>query len=325
MTAHKNLHVKLRWGGILLFVGSAVLSVALSASGPQTSFLIISDWGYLAAGNPEQQNTARALADYALKSGISFAAVLVGGDNFKEKLAGPNDPNFRKAFEDMYDVKALHIPFYTIFGSHDYEYGGEAAELEYGLRHPDSRWKMPARWYRLDLPTAAPLVTVLMLDSNQDMLTKEQWQAQIRWMDQELAKPRKAPWTICFGHHPLFSDGRHGDSAEMQAAWGAMLKKYRIDFYICGHDHVLQHLQVPGWPTTFLISGGGGENTNRPVPGNRGPFVRAAHGFASMQFDALTAKVSLIDDKCAILHTFERDRNGAIRVLNTTPSSKPSK
>ncbi|MBZ5497376.1 MAG: metallophosphoesterase [Acidobacteriia bacterium] len=192
-----------------------------------------------------------------------------------------------------------------------------AAELEYGRKHPESRWKMPGRWYRPDLPSGTPLVTILMLDSNRDTLTKEQWQAHIRWMDEELAKPCKTAWTLSFRHHPLFSDGRHGDSTAMQTAWGAILKKYNVDLYLSGHDHVLQHLQMPGRPTAFVISGGGGDNTNRPVNGNRGRFVRATHGFAALQFGTQSVKVSL--------HVFERDRTGAIRILNTTPGSGPSK
>jgi hypothetical protein len=182
---------------------------------------------------------------------------------------------------------------------------------------------MPGHWYRLDLPPAEPLVTVFMLDSNRDALGKKQWQAQLQWLDDELAKPRKSLWTVCLGHHPLFSDGQHGDDTALQAAWGPLLKKHKVDFYLSGHDHTLQHLQAPEWATTFVVSGGGGENTKRSIAGKRGPFIRAIHGFAVLQFGAARAKVSLIDDTGAVLHVFERDRSGAIRIISTTPSDTP--
>ena len=71
----------------------------------------------------------------------------------------------------------------------------------------DSRWKLPAKWYRVDLPTDRPLVTVLMLDSNKPLLGEQQWRNQLDWIEQELSKPRTAAWTICCAHHPLYSNG----------------------------------------------------------------------------------------------------------------------
>ena len=292
---------------------------------PQVKLFVAGDLGFNSAanGNLDQQKTARAMAAYAAKSLHAFDATLLCGDSFKVKLAGPDDPQFRQGFEEMYDAQALKMPFLAVLGNHDYEYKSAAAQLEYAAKHPDSRWKMPGRWYRLNLPAAQPLVTVLMLDSNRDVVGKEQWQSQLRWLDEELCKPRKAAWTICLAHHPLFSDGQHGDNAALQAAWGPLLRKHKVDFYLSGHDHILQHLQMPDWPSTFIISGGGGENTKRSITGSRGPFIRAVHGFAVMQFSTRSAKVSLVDDTGTLLHVFERGRKGEIGILSTTPSDKP--
>jgi tartrate-resistant acid phosphatase type 5 len=308
----------------VLYVTVVSAAVSEVPSPPQANVLFIGDWGFSPPRTRtlDQQKTARAMADYARQSRTAFDAVLVGGDNFKAKLLGPEDPQFREAFEEMYDATALGIPFYAVLGSHDYEYRAAAAELEYSRQHPGSRWKMPDRWYRLDVPSAAPLVTILMLDSDRTELGKDLWQTQTRWMEEELSKPRKSAWTVCLGHHPLFSDGQHGDDKAMQAAWGPVMKKHKVDFYLSGHDHILQHLQRPGWPTTFVISGGGGENTNRPINGNRGPFVRAVHGFAVLRFTEISAKVSLIDESGKVLHAFERDRAAEIRILSSTPSDK---
>jgi tartrate-resistant acid phosphatase type 5 len=303
---------------------AAVASASPAVPGAQANLLFVSDWGFTppAKPGPEQTNTAQAMAAFVRLNKVTLDAVLVGGDNFKAKLVGPDDPNFVRAFEHTYDPKQITAPFYAIFGSHDYEYKAADAQLEYSRRHPDARWKMPGRWYRLDLPAAAPLVTVLMLDTDRDVLSKTDWEKQLRWMDEELSKPRQAAWTVCLGHHPLFSDGRHRDNAAMQAALGPLLKKYQVDFYLAGHDHVLNHLQIPGWGTTFVISGGGGENTNRPLASNRDHFVKAAHGFAALQFSATAAKASLVDDAGAVLHVFERDRARQMRVLQTSPSEK---
>jgi tartrate-resistant acid phosphatase type 5 len=319
---------KVRLPAILLCVFFAVAALASAvpreAPEPQVNLLVVGDSGF---GQPEllsdQQNTASAMAAYAGKAPFTFDAALVCGDNFKVRLTGPDDPQFRKGFEEMYDAKALNMPFYAVLGNHDYEYGAAAAELEHRTTRPASRWKMPAHWYRLEFPMAEPLVTVLMLDSNRESVGKEQWQAQLRWLEEELAKPRKSVWLLCLAHHPLFSDGQHGDASALHSAWGRLLKKYKVDFYLSGHDHVLQHLQLPDWPSTFIVSGGGGENTKHPITGKRGPFIRATHGFAVLRFGTRSARVSLIDATGAVLHAFERDLSGDIRIISTTPSDKP--
>ena len=298
---------------------------SLAAAEPHANLLIVGDWGF---GPPLTQNVAmrqvaQAMAAYVRHSQTPFDGVLVVGDNFRARLAGADDPQFREAFERMYDSKDLPMPFYAVFGAHDYEYGANTAELAYARAHPESRWKLPGPWYRLDLPPAAPLVTVLMTDSDREWLGKDAWRAQLRWLDDELGKPRSSPWMICVSHHPLFSDGWHGDNLALKAAWGPTLKKHRVDFHISGHDHVLQHLELPGWATTFLTSGGGGEDTTRPLLGKRGPFIGAIHGFIAMRFTARTARVSLIDDSGKPVHVFERDRDGTLRVINPAPEGKP--
>jgi len=313
---------------LLAMLGLVLIAVAssLAAAEPQANLLIVGDWGFSppATQNAAQRKVAQAMAQYVRQSQIAFHGVLVVGDNFRTRLVGPDDPQFQEAFERVYDPKDLAMPFYAVFGAHDYEYGADRAELAYARAHPESRWKLPARWYRLDIPAAAPLVTVLMTDSDREWLGKDAWRAQLRWMEEELGKPRSSLWTICVSHHPLFSDGWHGDSLVLKAAWGPILKKHRVDFQISGHDHVLQHLELPGWTATFLTSGGGGEDTTRPLLGKRGPFIGAMHGFMVMQFTARTARVSLIDDTGNALHLFERDRDGKIRVIGPAPEGKSS-
>jgi tartrate-resistant acid phosphatase type 5 len=327
MSAIKSTTVGLRFSLVLVCLWLGIVSgEALDGAGqPQVNLLVVGDCGYSpsASRTPDQQNTARAMAEYASRGRIAVGAILLAGDTFKVKIAGPDDPLFGRAFEEMFDAQTLSMRFYAVFGNHDYQYRAVTAGLTYGRTHPDSRWKMPDRWYRLDLPAQEPLVTVLMLDSNRSELGKKLWQAQLGWIQEELSRPRQSSWTICLAHHPLFSNGQHGDDAALQAAWGPMMRKYRVDFYVSGHDHVLQHLQIPSWTISFLTSGGGGENTKRDVTGTHGPFTRAVHGFAAMEFGPLSAKVSLIDDQGRPLHVFERDRAGVTRILKTTPSDKP--
>lgn len=306
--------MRLNCAFILLLI-AGVASPAHAAE--RVDLLAVSDWGFLAPAQrlPDQENVARAMADYARRSGLRFQAVLVTGDNFKWKPSGGNaEQIIREGFEQMYDSAVLDMPFYAILGNHDYEYELAQAELDYAKRHPQSRWKMPGKWYRVDFPQGRPLVSAFMLDTSRD----GDWKKQLQWLDEQLSGDRKPEWTIVGGHVPIFSDGQHGDSGSLQKDLGTLLQKHSVDFYLCGHDHVLEHRQTKGWTTTFLINGGGGENVKRSVGDPHGNFCRPVHGFMHFQFDSDRARVTILDEHAVPLHTFDRDRKGLIRIIQTT-------
>src|SRR5205814_1802606 len=98
------------------------------------------------------------------------------------------------------------------------------AEMDYARLHAESRFKLPAKWYRVELPAGAPLITILMLDSNKPLMGDVQWREQLSWLEQELSKPKVAPWTICCAHHTMFSNGGHGDNGVLMTQWGELFK-----------------------------------------------------------------------------------------------------
>ncbi|MFI5381880.1 MAG: metallophosphoesterase [Tepidisphaerales bacterium] len=285
----------------------------------QVNFVVMGDWG---ADNQRQKQVAATLASYMGGSTTPFNAVLTVGDNFYVSLKSVNDANWKKVFEDMYDASKIAVPFYAALGNHD---DGNKIRLEmaYGTAYPDSRWKMPGRWYRLDLPEAIPLVTVLVLDTDRASMSKEEWAKQLAWIDGELTRPR-AKWTICTGHHPLFSNGGHGDSSTLQKELGELFRKHRVDFYLCGHDHGLQHLKLSDWPTEFIISGGGGAPRKDMSHNDRGPFSRKLYGFVHMEIREDAVRMKYIDGLTSeVVHEFVRKSGGDMAILRTTPSDVP--
>ncbi|MGH7150418.1 MAG: metallophosphoesterase, partial [Planctomycetota bacterium] len=186
-------------------------------------------------------------------------------------------------------------------------------QLDYAKRNPGSRFKMPARWYRVDLPGDRPLVALIALDSNPGRLKKERWAEQTGWLEAVLPKAAEVPWTVAFAHHPLFSDSAHGDDEDLQRDWGPHFKRHGVDFYLAGHDHALQHLQMPEWATSFLVSGGGGYDTYE-IEEERAAFARSAHGFVHLQFTAERCRVTFVDPEGKTLHRFERTRAGKVTI-----------
>jgi hypothetical protein len=293
----------------------------------EVNLIVFGDWGN---DKPEQKVVAKAMAEYVERVGTQFNGVLTVGDNFYVRLSNVEDYDFQKLFEDMYDARRINFPFFLAMGNHDYEpsqpdrsrgekYKAEI-EMEYAKKHPDSRFKYPAKWYRMDFPVGSkrPLVTALLLDSDKPHLTPKQWEEEKRWIDEQLSST-KAQWTIACAHHPLFSNGAHGDNGVMQVEWGPIFRKHSLDFYCGGHDHDLQHLQMPGWPMSFIQAGGGGQGVTDMRWDSRGPFSRKVHGFVHLRIRAERTEVKYVDAKQGkVAHHFVREKEGGVRVVYST-------
>ncbi len=283
---------------VLMFSGPAF------AESPKVNLLAMGDWG----------TGGDAMSRYVSQAETHFDGMLLVGDNFYMNIPGGiTDPVWQDVFEKMYDPAVLSMPFYVVLGNHDYQNGKDATELAYSRAHPESRFKLPARWYKVNFPAENPQVTVFMLDSDRDLMGKDLWAEELKWIDAELAKPR-AKWTLCCAHHPLFSNGGHGDNGVLQNEWGRLFVKYNVDFYICGHDHDLQHLQIPNWFTSFLLVGGGGADVKLMRHDDRGPLSRLTHGFANLTFNGDVATVKYINADGKLLHQFTREKAGKVTV-----------
>ena len=304
--------------------GCATAAAAGSATQPSKSInvLAMGDWGEDTAA---QRQVAAAMAKFVLPDDDlgSFKAVILCGDNFYFRLTGVDDPRWKTLFEQMYDPKTLNIPFYACLGNHDYDGNNFQSELGYAQRHPDSRFKMPAPWYRVDLPAVKPMLTLLMLDSNKDAMTEVQWSQQIQWLKKQLSGPR-ADWTICCAHHPMFSNGFFFFNGILQRDWGALFEKYHVDFYLAGHEHNLQHLEIPSWKESFVIAGGGGAHPHPLFRADRG-FSREQFGFVDFELTPDKAIVRFIGTDGTPIHEFERAKAGAVKVLMTIGNSTPEK
>ena len=83
-----------------------------------------------------------------------------------------------------------------------------------------------------------PQVTFLMIDTNwkpisgggqgnrKPCLSDEEKAAQQAWLEKQLASPR-APFTVVCGHHPVYSDAKHGDTPPLVAGARPHARKSR--------------------------------------------------------------------------------------------------
>lgn len=308
-----------RWGRLL----QASPAVATPAGPGEMNLLLMADWG---TGNEHQARVAKAMGAFARRLPAPPTGVLALGDNFYGRLT---PERFQRDFEGMYSPQDLPCPFHLLLGNHDYGPGyddkqaqGPAKaqmQLDYSRDHPDSRFRLPAKWYALELPdTRNPLVKIVFIDTDdfEGALTPQEKLAQQKFLDEELAKPTRAPWLWLAGHHPLFSNGTHGDNLELIKRYGPLIAQHPVSFYLCGHDHTLQHLEVDDYKASFIISGGAGAPLHDLKRGDRG-YVDKTLGFNSLHVTPQSVDVQFIDPGGYCLHSFRRTLDGKVTV--TTP------
>src|ERR1700723_1539578 len=251
--------------------------------------LMLGDWG---DENPAPQSVVAAgMIEYTKRQALTPQALLMLGDSWYGELAGGvHSARWQTQFEQMYPASDFPCSAYAVLGNHDYQYWPDSkvdAELEYA-RRGRTRWTMPSRWYRFEFPSKNPVISFIALDSNMPRadgkanpgrdftLTPQQQAEQLAWLETELKRPRTAPFLSVIAHHPVYSDGPHGDHPVLIRDWDPLFQKYRVDLFMAVHDHDLQHLGFQGHPTSHFLSGGGGADlySLKVEPGQRGPYAQ---------------------------------------------------
>jgi tartrate-resistant acid phosphatase type 5 len=269
-------------------------------------FLIVGDWG--GSASKAQKAVAAAMAREAERIDAQF--VVTAGDNYHGNgIASASDPRWKTEYEDVYSQKALQIPWYASLGNHDYA-GNVDAEIEYSKI--SKRWKLPSRHYsQTEQVDDSTSILIIHIDTSpmkkkfrkafphyrSDELDPER---QLRWLDSILVNSR-SKWKIVVGHHPIYAAATmHGDSKRLKRLLLPILKKHRVPLYICGHDHVLQHLKHGNM--NFIICGTGAKqwyvsSREDVVFGSR------SLGFLSVIVTERNLLVNMVDEKNKILHS----------------------
>lgn len=316
-----------------LFCSSAALSLNLQVQAEKKvtqeaiHLLAIGDFG---TGGKDQKKVAEAMRKFVARKNIQPSGLWFIGDNFY----GPTEGGFslksdrwQKEIEEMYPASVFPGPQWAVLGNHDYHdnIGGEKVQLEY-TKQRGVRWHMPEKWYRVDVGSPKPLVTFLALDTNfpsisgtkskktgkiQTHMSEAEEKTQLEWLKKELAKPR-APFTVVVGHHPLYSNGIHGDSKPLIAQWGELFQKHQVHAYLCGHDHDMQHLELEGKFTSFILSGGGGARVRKLRNNREMPFGDYINGFTHLQIEPDRMTFTHRGTSGATLHRFSKKLDGTV-------------
>ena len=263
----------------------------LTISKKTLNFLAMGDWGR--NGEDNQQQVARQMGITARQLKADF--IIATGDNFYPSgVASVLDHRWTDSYENIYTAHSLQMDWYVVLGNHDYK-GNPQAEVEY--TKIDRRWRMPSRYYAkkmvlngdpaqqalfVFIDTSPLLSEYYSSEDHADNVRSQDSAAQLRWLDSVLSDPSPSiKWKIVSGHHPLYTGGKRISSQETKELHDRLkpiFDRYKVDAYICGHEHSLQYIK-PAGRTHYFISGAGSETTPAMLHPDGGRFAKSENGF----------------------------------------------
>ncbi|WP_411826281.1 metallophosphoesterase [Luteolibacter sp. AS25] len=318
-----------------LFCSSVAMNLNLKADAKTGSvsvagrldFLAVGDYG---KGDERQFSVARGMKVYTLSLATKPDGLFLLGDNFYGPMpGGVKSVRWIKGFSEPYPAKVYPGPCWAVLGNHDYRDtpGNEQIQLRYAASlKRGTRWTMPAKHYRVDYPADDPQVTFIMIDTNwkslyvnnrrqkkQIWMSAEEEEEQRVWLEGQLAGKR-APFTVVVGHHQLYSNTKYGDNPAVIEELGEVLQKHKVHLYLCGHEHDLQHLELDGLCTSFVVSGAGAGSRGEVTKERENSAADLVGGFSHLSLDGERLYVRNIDEKGNICHAFSKGLDHSWRI-----------
>lgn len=247
-------------------------------------------------------------------------------------VSSDQDNQWHDTYTNVFTAPSLQVPWYAILGNHDY-YGNPDAQIAYYKNHRDNRWYMPDHNYSVvyNLPTDNPEVNatlelvcidtaLISIEENpvtspggEKYVSPERTAEYLKAVEQMLSRST-ATWLIVAGHYTIYSVADHGNNDVLIDKLVPLLRKYNVQAYFNGHDHVLQHIESDG--ISYFTSGHGTHRDNFPAGsyaarlaehlsainspvfkfGSNGP------GFATAKATAQEMKIQFIDRFGGVLY-----------------------
>ena len=275
---------------------------AVLANNFPVNFMAVGDWGR--NGEYDQEEVSKQMGLWAAAHPNDF--VISVGDNFYPSgVISESDPLWNYSFESIYTAHSLQCDWYPVLGNHDY---GSDPDAQVRYSKVSRRWKMPALCYtkEVELDKGAKALFV-MIDTDPFLFEekKEYVQKQMEWINQTLSNASAdVKWKIVVGHHPCYTVGpriTNFDTLTMRKAMKDVFENHKVDIYLSGHDHSLQHLKPEGFTHQF-ISGAGSELTGVHKGVDYSRFQASEHGFMYFSVNATKLQASAIKVDGTVLY-----------------------
>lgn len=227
------------------------------------------------------------------------------------------DPLWMTNYELVYSHPELQVEWCPVLGNHEYR-GNTQAVIDYS--DISRRWMMPSQYYTRIFDNDGTRVKVIFIDTTPIIdkyrsntveypdVSRQDVDAQLRWLDNELSRDDNADWTVVAGHHPVYAQTpkQSSEREDMQRKVDSILRKHKVDMYICGHIHNFQHIHKNGIDYVVNTSG----SLSRPdVTATDGTvFCSGVPGFSILTATPTVLTLSLIDNNGNIVHQVTRSK-----------------
>jgi len=267
--------------------------VPLFAAGQEdyTSFLVYGDAG---TGDVNQYDVAKQMSA-TCEASDCFFAISTGDNIYPSGVDSANDIQFVDKFEVPYFLmKKIHM--FQAVGNHDLR-GSVQAMVDYGKK--STKWTMPARYYPIKgLPE---WISIFILDTN-GLLDGDKKQADEAKGYMCMSKAR---WKILVGHHPIYSNGAHGDNSDLRKYLMPIINECGVQIYFAGHDHN-QEL-ITGETFIQIVQGASGRLRDMDKPAimedcKVQEFGRSELGFASVVATPHLMGLDFVNNKGEVIY-----------------------
>lgn len=228
-----------------------------------------------------------------------------------------NDPLWTTNYELMYSHPELQVEWCPVLGNHEYR-GNTQAVMDYS--GTSRRWKMPSRYYTRIFDNNGTRVKVVFIDTAPIIdkyhaytaeypdAGRQDVDAQLRWLDRELSRDDNADWTIVAGHHPVYAQTpkQTSERTDMQKKVDPILRKHKVDMYVCGHIHNFQHIRKNGIDYVVNTSGSLSRPDVKPTDGT--VFCSGVPGFSVLTATPKALTLSMIDNHGNVIHQVTRSK-----------------
>ena len=311
--------MKRLWVMIWMLVGMGLSLAAqltdYSIFDKQFNFYVANDLGR--NGYYDQKPIAELMGKMA-EEGADPEFVLATGDvHHFDGVQSVQDPLWMTNHELIYSHPELMLSWFPVLGNHEYR-GNTQAVLDYST--VSRRWEMPARYYTKRFEKKQMSLRVVWIDTtpliqkyreDQETYTdacKQDDLQQLAWIDSVLTAANE-DWVIVAGHHPIYAETSKDDSerADLQKRLDPILRRHKVDMYICGHIHNFQHVRVKGSDIDYVTNSAGSLSRKvKPIEGTQ--FCSPEAGFSIVSADKHHLALRMFDKKGNLLYTVERKK-----------------
>ncbi len=305
------------------FISVAIALAAVLGSQAQTKASELDGDVILMIGNDlgrngyyEQKPIAELMGKVAGAVGPD-AFLALGDTHHFLGIESVNDPLWMTNFELVYSHPELQVEWCPVLGNHEYR-GNTQAVVDYS--GTSRRWEMPSRYYSRIFENDGTRVRVIFIDTTPIIdkyrgkadeypdACRQDAETQIKWLDKELSKEDDADWTVVAGHHPVYAQTpkQSSEREDMQKLVDPILRKHKVDMYVCGHIHNFQHIRRNG--IDYVVNSSG--SLSRPdVSATDGTvFCSGATGFSILTATPKALTLSMVDGTGNIIHQVVRSR-----------------